>query len=60
MCVPEQKENIIASYSKELSFIPNIIGDLDNRVLGFQFHPEKSGNYGLRLLKDMINFALKN
>ena len=60
MCVPEKKENIIASYSNDLSFIPNIIGDLDNRVLGFQFHPEKSGDYGLEILKDMINFALRN
>ncbi len=59
MCLPIKKENIIASYSNELSFIPNIIGDLDKRVLGFQFHPEKSGALGLNLLKNMIDFATK-
>ena len=59
MCIPKKKEKVIASYSKELSFIPNIIGDLNNKVLGFQFHPEKSGSYGLSLLKDMIHFAMK-
>ena len=60
MCIPKNKEKIIASYPNELSFIPNIIGDLENRVLGFQFHPEKSGSVGLNLLKEMINFAIES
>ena len=60
MCIPKNKEKIIASYSKELSFIPNIIGDLEKRVLGFQFHPEKSGPDGLNLLREMINFAIES
>ena len=27
MCMPEKSDNIIATYAKDFSFIPNIIGD---------------------------------
>mgnify|MGYP001491614290 CR=1 FL=1 len=60
MCKPEERKNIIATYCDELSFIPNIIGDVNKKVLGLQFHPEKSGGVGLQLLKDIINFIEKN
>ncbi len=56
MCIPEDPKNIIATYSNELSFIPNIIGDINKKILGLQFHPEKSGKVGLQLLEDIINF----
>jgi len=59
MCVPKCPENIIATYSNQLSFIPNIIGDFENKVLGFQFHPEKSGIKGLNLLKETLNLIAK-
>ncbi len=55
MCIPDRSENIIATYDDDLQFIPNIIGDLKNKALGLQFHPEKSGKAGLSLLKDTIN-----
>ena len=59
MCVPKNPKNIIATYSNELSFIPNIVGDFENKVLGFQFHPEKSGIVGLNLLKETLNLFSK-
>lgn len=55
MCIPKNPNNIYATYPDELSFIPNIIGDLEKKVLGFQFHPEKSGQKGLNLLKEVLN-----
>ena len=58
MCIPDNPEDIIATYNYELSFIPNIIGNLNNKVLGFQFHPEKSGPIGLKLLKMTIETLL--
>ena len=32
---------------------------VENNAIGFQFHPEKSGNSGLTLLKKTINYAEK-
>ena len=60
MCILDEPKNIIATYNNELSFIPNIIGDVNKKVLGLQFHPEKSGKVGLQLLKDIINFIEQN
>ena len=60
LCIPDNSEHIISTYTNELSFIPNIIGDLENKVFGCQFHPEKSGESGLKFLKELINFALNN
>ncbi len=60
MCIPKNPNNIYATYPDELSFIPNIIGDLEKKVLGLQFHPEKSGQKGLDLLKDVLNSFSNN
>ena len=59
MCIPEERKNIIGTYRDELSFIPNIIGDINKKVLGLQFHPEKSGKAGIQLFKDIFNFIEK-
>ena len=60
MCCPINSKNIFSTYTNKLSFIPNIIGDIEKRVFGFQFHPEKSGESGLKILKAAINFGLIN
>lgn len=31
-----------------------------NNIVGFQYHPEKSGEIGLRILRDTINYLFKN
>jgi len=49
--VPESQDYIIAVTDYEEEF-PSIIGNKD--VFGIQFHPEKSQNYGLEILR---NFA---
>ena len=57
MCIPDEKKFIYATYPGELSFIPTIVGSTEDKVYGFQFHPEKSGDKGLSLLNDAINEA---
>ena len=58
MCILESEEDIISSYSNDnLNFIPNIIGSIKEKIIGFQFHPEKSGKRGLELLNDTIIFG---
>jgi imidazole glycerol-phosphate synthase subunit HisH len=52
--IPKKKENIIAYCKYYDNEIPAIVKK--NNVIGFQFHPEKSGKNGLRLLE----FTLRN
>ena len=58
MCEPLNHSEIIASYPGKYSFIPNIVGSKEKRVLGFQFHPEKSGIKGLNFLNEAVRYAL--
>ncbi|MBI96455.1 imidazole glycerol phosphate synthase subunit HisH [bacterium] len=55
MCMPSNKKDIIATYPEEKKFIPTIVGSLEKKVIGFQFHPEKSGKSGLFLIELVIN-----
>ena len=48
------QENILASVSHSSISVPAIVAR--DRVLGFQFHPEKSGPAGLNLLKTSIHY----
>tara|TARA_Y100000739_G_scaffold220563_1_gene220167 strand:+ start:299 stop:964 length:666 start_codon:yes stop_codon:yes gene_type:complete len=60
MCILKSEENLISSYFEDnLNFIPNIVGSKKNKIIGFQFHPEKSGKIGLDFLKDSIIFGKK-
>ena len=52
--IPKKKENIVAYCKYYDTEIPAIVKK-DN-VIGFQFHPEKSGKNGLKLLE----FTLRN
>ena len=52
MCIPSDQETIKAWYSEKDIKIPSIVESKDSRVLGFQFHPEKSGITGLKLLDE--------
>ena len=51
---PDNKDHIIANIILGSSSIPAVVRK-DN-VIGFQFHPEKSGKVGL----DMLNWFLKD
>lgn len=47
--IPAYRENLLATYALDKSQITAAI--IKNNVLGVQFHPEKSAEDGLRLLK---------
>ena len=55
MCIPSFQENVKAYYREADIQIPAVIGCNSSRVLGFQFHPEKSGPHGLALLSDTLS-----
>ena len=55
---PSNKEYIKYYINYENFKIPAIIRK--NNLIGFQFHPEKSGEDGLNLLKEFCNLGMKN
>jgi len=57
MAFPLHKENIIAKCKYYDIDVPAIVKK--NNIVGFQFHPEKSGMNGLKLLKYTIKELLK-
>ncbi len=57
MAFPLHKENIIAKCKYYDIDVPAIVKK--NNIVGFQFHPEKSGMNGLKLLKFTIKDLLK-
>jgi len=50
---PDEKNLTLASYDFGGHQIPSIVAK-DN-IIGCQFHPEKSGNFGLNLIKNFIS-----
>ena len=52
MCFPDNNQNILASVSFHGIDIPAIVKS--DHIIGFQFHPEKSGPIGLHLLNSAI------
>ena len=48
------KENLIATATFSGISIPSVVAK--DKVIGFQFHPEKSGYSGLQMLKHAIEF----
>ena len=57
MCNLTNPKDILGTYTKNLSFIPTIVGSKEQKAIGFQFHPEKSGIEGLSLLYQTLVFA---
>lgn len=59
MCHIHNEGEILTTYSGIRNLIPTSLYSRQERVLGFQFHPEKSGNKGLLLLKKSLNHMLE-
>jgi len=49
----ENKKNVIATYKFGDIEIPSIVSE--KNIIGCQFHPEKSGENGLKLIKNFIS-----
>ncbi|MFP4531038.1 MAG: imidazole glycerol phosphate synthase subunit HisH [Halodesulfurarchaeum sp.] len=52
---PNDEESILASSEYGTTF-PAVIANDAGNVVGTQFHPEKSGETGLRLLRNFVSF----
>jgi len=52
---PKDKEDIMATYNFGGHKIPAIVSK--NNFIGCQFHPEKSGEQGLKLINNFIKFV---
>lgn len=52
------KEEFISAYSVYGHNVPAVVTD-GKFVFGTQFHPEKSGEVGLRIIKNFVELALK-
>lgn len=50
---PQDQEDIIATY--EYGGRDIVAAIMKNNIIGLQFHPEKSGKTGLRIIKNFIN-----
>lgn len=50
-CPPEN----VAAYAEYGGMVPAVVFGRDNFAVGCQFHPEKSGEAGLRILESFIN-----
>ncbi len=53
---PEVDEAVVATTDYGLDF-PSIIADESGTVFGTQFHPEKSGETGLRILRNFVDIC---
>ncbi|GKZ13219.1 imidazole glycerol phosphate synthase subunit HisH [Haladaptatus sp. T7] len=55
--VPEDDDAVVATTDYGTDF-PSVIADESGTVFGTQFHPEKSGDTGLRILENFVNICL--
>ena len=54
--VPDDEEAVVATTDYEVDF-PAVVASEDGTVFGTQFHPEKSGETGLRILRNFVEFC---
>ena len=54
--VPEDEDAVVATTDYEVEF-PSIVANEAGTVFGTQFHPEKSGETGLRILRNFVDLC---
>ena len=54
--VPDDDDATVATTDYELEF-PSIVANEDGNVFGTQFHPEKSGETGLQILRNFVEIC---
>ncbi|SIS11804.1 imidazole glycerol phosphate synthase subunit HisH [Natronorubrum thiooxidans] len=54
--VPDDEDATVATTDYELEF-PSIVANDDGTVFGTQFHPEKSGETGLQILRNFVEIC---
>ncbi|WP_224270317.1 imidazole glycerol phosphate synthase subunit HisH [Haloprofundus salinisoli] len=54
--VPESDDAVVATTDYDVEF-PAVVANEDGNVMGTQFHPEKSGETGLRILRNFVEFC---
>ena len=55
---PEAEEAVVATTDYGIEF-PAIVANEAGNVFGTQFHPEKSGETGLRILRNFVEYCLE-
>jgi glutamine amidotransferase len=53
---PEKKNAVVATTDYGIDF-PAIVANEAGNVFGTQFHPEKSGETGLRILRNFVEYC---
>ncbi len=54
--VPDDESAVVATTDYETTF-PSIVANEDGTVFGTQFHPEKSGETGLQILRNFVDLC---
>jgi glutamine amidotransferase len=54
--VPDDEEAVAATTEYGVTF-PSVVADPSGTVFGTQFHPEKSGEVGLRILRNFVDLC---
>jgi len=52
---PFEPTQVVAYFKRGDALVPAIICDTSRRIWGIQFHPEKSGTVGLRLISQLVS-----
>jgi glutamine amidotransferase len=53
---PEDPDAVVASTDYGVRF-PAVVANEDGTIFGTQFHPEKSGETGLRILRNFVEYC---